>query len=198
VSFGSRACSGRALSKPHRLRSRGVMESALRASCRFRPRGVTGQALSVRRDSGHAARAGSASRALSELRLERCTAGHVLRGSSRLRSERHTAERASWAVCGLRFAKRTMAWPVSNTVDGCPSGCASRGRWATGGCEVKLRSRCSGTARKGSAITGAVDRQADCCGNTLQRRSRARKADVACLHIASNEWSEDPRAGSAI
>jgi len=101
-----------------------------------------------------------------------------------------------------------MAWRVSDTVDECPSGRESSGRRATGGCKRLLgdqRSRAveqhvvgeAAQLARAATTAGTVDRETGYCGDTLQRRSRARKAVVACLHTASAEWSEDPKVGPA-
>jgi len=117
------------------------------------------------------------------------------------------AERTASAVHGFRFVERRRSgrWVIPTTsalrsarrvAVGWPMA-ASRGR-ETGNCG-RWRSTQSviRAARKSGVATGAVVREAGCCGYTLQRRSRARKADEACLHTASAEWSEDPKVGPA-
>jgi len=117
------------------------------------------------------------------------------------------AERATSTVHGLRCVeqRRSGRWVTSTTsvlrsarrvAVGWPTA-ASRGR-ETGNCgRWSSTSSVNRAARKSGVATGAVVREAGCCGYTLQRRSRARKADEACLHTPSAEWSEDPKVGPA-
>jgi len=87
----------------------------------FRLHDGTEQTLCARRDFGREEQSRSASRVSNGFRPRRCSAGHALQGSSKLRLARHKAGRTVSLVDALRHVDWKAAWPVSNTVEMCSS-----------------------------------------------------------------------------